>query len=251
MDRSAEDAVQAAGHAPQPGADARETTMSEELAALFAVVRRDLLLAQRRRSDVVTTLVFFIIVVSLFPLGVGADRDLLRSIGPGVVWVAALLASLLSLSRLLSADYADGSLEQLRLSAHPLPLLVLGKVLAHWISIGVPLSVLAPLLGLQYDLPLQSLLILSVSLLLGTPALSFIGGVGEALTLGLPRAGALIALLVLPLDIPVLILGAGAVDASANGLGAGAHLSLLGAYLIAVTLAAPWTIALGLRISME
>jgi len=225
--------------------------MNEELAALFAIVRRDLLLAQRRRSDLVTMLVFFVIVVSLFPLGVGADRDLLRSIGPGVVWVAALLASLLSLSRLLSADHADGSLEQLRLSAHPLPLIVLGKVTAHWISIGVPLSLLAPLLGLQYDLAPDALWVLSASLLLGTPALSFIGGVGEALTLGLPRAGALVSLLVLPLDIPVLILGAGAVDATASGLGPAAHFSLMGAYLIAVVLAAPWMIALALRISME
>jgi len=225
--------------------------MSDELAAFLAIVRRDLLLAQRRRSDLMTMLVFFVIVVSLFPLGIGADRDLLRTIGPGVVWVAALLASLLSLSRLLSADHADGSLEQLRLSGHPLPLIVLGKVAAHWISIGVPLSLLAPLLGLQYDLAPESLLVLSGSLLLGTPALSFIGAMGEALTLGLPRAGALVSLLVLPLDIPVLILGAGAVDASAIGLGPGAHFSLLGAYLIVITLAAPWMIALGLRISME
>jgi len=205
----------------------------------------------RRRSDLATTLIFFIIVVSLFPLGIGADRDLLRTIGPGVVWVAALLASLLGLSRLFAADYADGSLEQLRLSAYPLPLLVLAKVAAHWVSVGVPLAVLAPLLGLQYDLAPTSLAVLTGTLLLGTPALSFIGGVGEALTLGLPRAAGLVSLLVLPLDIPVLILGAGAVDASASGIGAGAHFSLLGAYLIAVTLAAPWMIALGLRISME
>jgi len=225
--------------------------VNAEWAAFGTMVRRDLLLAQRRRSDLATTFVFFVIVVSLFPLAVGADRDLLRTIGPGVVWVAALLASLLSLSRLLSADHADGALEQLRLSGHPLPLLVLGKITAHWISIGVPLSLIAPLLGLQYDLAPASLIVLSASLLLGTPALSFIGGLGEALTLGLPRAGALVSLLVLPLDIPVLILGAGAVDASASGLGAGAHLSLLGAYLILVTLAAPWMIALGLRISME
>jgi heme exporter protein B len=220
-------------------------------AALRCVVVRDLTLAMRRRADVLTTLFFFVIVVSLFPLGVGPEMKTLRLMGPGVVWVAALLASMLSLGRLFSADYSDGSLEQLVLAPQPLAVLVLGKVLAHWLVSGVPLVLMAPLLGVQYGLSAQALGILVLSLLLGTPVLSLIGAVGAALTLGLRGGGVLVSLLVLPLYIPVLIFGAGAVEASVTGLGAQAHLSLLGAFLAPALVFAPWATGWALRISME
>ncbi|MEO8768173.1 MAG: heme exporter protein CcmB [Nitrosospira sp.] len=215
------------------------------------IIQRDLLLAMRRRSDVLTTLFFFIIVVSLFPLGVGPEMSMLRTMAPGVVWVAALLASMLSLGRMFASDHLDGTLEQMLLSPQSLPLLVLGKALAHWLVTGVPLVLMAPVLGIQYDLPGDALGVLTASLLLGTPVLSLIGAIGAALTLGLRGGGVLVSLLVLPLYIPVLIFGAGAVEASAAGLGAGAHMSLLGAFLLASLALAPWTAAVSLRISME
>ncbi|HEX8954628.1 MAG TPA: heme exporter protein CcmB, partial [Burkholderiaceae bacterium] len=203
------------------------------LGALLAVIRRDLLLAFRRRADVLTTLFFFIIVVSLFPLGVGAEPSLLRTLAPGILWVSALLASMLSLGRLFAADYADGTLEQMLLSAEPLSIIVIGKVLAHWLVSGLPLVLLSPLLAIQFDLPGDSIMVLMASLLLGTPVLSLIGAIGAALTLGLRGGGALISLLVLPLYIPVLIFGAGAVGAETSGVGAAAHLLLLGGGLAA------------------
>lgn len=215
------------------------------------VIRRDLLLAMRQQSDVLTTLFFFIIVVSLFPLGVGPEINMLRSMAPGVVWVAALLASMLSLERMFFSDYLDGTLEQMMLSPQPLSLLVLGKVLAHWIVTGVPLVLIAPILGVQFDLHANELFVLAISLLLGTPVLSLIGAIGAALTLGLRGGGVLVSLLVLPLYVPVLIFGAGAVEASSAGLGAGAHLSLLGAFLLASFVLAPWAAAAALRISTE
>ncbi|MEO7560588.1 MAG: heme exporter protein CcmB [Nitrosospira sp.] len=215
------------------------------------IIQRDLLLAMRRRSDVLTTLFFFIIVVSLFPLGVGPEMSMLRTMAPGVVWVAALLASMLSLGRMFASDHLDGTLEQMLLSPQSLSLLVLGKALAHWLVTGVPLVLMAPVLGIQFDLPGDALLVLTASLLLGTPVLSLIGAIGAALTLGLRGGGVLVSLLVLPLYIPVLIFGAGAVEASAAGLGASAHMSLLGAFLLASLVLAPWTAALSLRISME
>lgn len=215
------------------------------------VIRRDLVLAMRRRSDVLTTLFFFIIVVSLFPLGVGPEMNLLRTMAPGVVWVAALLASMLSLGRLFSSDYLDGTLEQMLLAPQPLSIVVLGKMAAHWLVSGVPLVVIAPVLGLQYDLPADALLILTASLVLGTPVLSMIGAIGAALTLGLRGGGVLVSLLVLPLYIPVLIFGAGAVEASMSGLGAEAYLSLLGAFLVAALVLTPWATAAALRISLD
>lgn len=221
------------------------------LGAFNCVVRRDLLLALRRRADALNTLVFFVIVVSLFPLGVGAEPELLRAIAPGVVWVAALLASMLALARLFAGDYADGTLEQLVLSPQPLGVIVSAKVAAHWLVSGLPLVVISPLLGLQFDLPAESLGILVLSLALGTPTLGLIGAIGAALTLGLRGGGVLVSLLVLPLYIPVLIFGAGAVEAAASGLGAGAHLSLLGAFLAAALFFAPWATAVALRISLE
>ena len=219
--------------------------------ACRAIVTRDLLIAARRRSDVLTTFFFFVIVVSLFPLGVGPQPDTLREIAPGVVWVAALLAAMLSLARMFGGDYADGTLEQVVLTAQPLTLLVLSKVLAHWLTTGLPLVLVAPLLGLQFDLPGDALATLMVSLLIGTPALSLIGAVGAALTLGVRGGGALTALLVLPLYVPVLVFGAGAVTASATGMGVMGHLSLLGAMSLAALVFAPWATALALKISLE
>ena len=218
---------------------------------MCCVSGRDLLIALRRRADVLTTLIFFVIVASLFPLGVGSDTAVLRMMGPGVVWVAALLASMLALGRLFAGDYADGVLEQLTLSPQPLGLLVLAKVSAHWLVSGLPLVVVAPLLGLQFDLGTDALLVLLASLLLGTPTLSLIGAIGAALTLGLRGGGALLSLLVLPLYVPVLIFGAGAVEASGAGLGAAAHLSLLGALLLIALVFAPWATAVALRIAVE
>ena len=170
---------------------------------------------------------------------------------PGVVWAAALLASMLSLDRMFAHDYVDGSLEQLLLTPQPLSLVVLGKITAHWLATGAPLALIAPLLGVQFDLPPDALLVLVASLLLGTPALSLIGAIGAALTLGLRGGGVLVSLLVLPLCIPVLIFGAGAVEASINGASAEPHLSLLGAVLLLALLFAPWATAAALRISLE
>ena len=227
------------------------TQRSTPAQAFVTVVRRDLLLAMRRRAEVLTTLFFFVIVVSLFPLGIGPEIDTLRLIAPGVLWVAALLASMLALQRLFALDYADGTLESLVLAPQPLGLLVAAKVLAHWLVSGLPLVVISPLLGLQFDLPAESLAILLVALLLGTPTLSLIGAIGAALTLGLRGGGVLVSLLVLPLYIPVLIFGAGAVEAGGAGLGPGAHLSLLGAFLVLAAFFAPWATAVALRISLE
>lgn len=215
------------------------------------IIQRDLLLAMRRRSDVLTTLFFFIIVVSLFPLGVGPEMNMLRIMAPGVVWVAALLAAMLSLGRMFSGDYADGTLEQMLLSPQSLSLLVLGKALAHWLVTGVPLVLMAPVLGVQYDLSSDALLVLTGSLLLGTPVLSLIGAIGAALTLGLRGGGVLLSLLVLPLYVPVLIMGAGSVDMAAAGLAPDGQLLLLGALLVLTAAFAPWAIAAALRISME
>ena len=222
------------------------------LMGLFGLaIRRDLMLAMRRRADVMTTLIFFVIVVSLFPLAVGSEMDMLRKMAPGLVWVAALLASMLSLGRMFSADFADGTLEQMMLVPQSLSILVLGKIVAHWMLSGLPLVLLSPVLGLQFDMSGQALLILVVSLLLGTPVLSMIGAFGAALTLGLRGGGVLVSLLVLPLCIPVLIFGAGAVTAVTSGVSAAANLSLLGAFLLMSLLFAPWVSAQALRISME
>ena len=219
--------------------------------AWVTVLRRDLLLALRRRSDVATTLFFFLIVSSLFPLGIGPEPAVLSSIAPGVLWVAALLAGMISLTRLFAADFADGSLEQMLLAPQPLALLVTAKIFAHWIVCGLPVVMLAPLIGLQYALPNDALLTLVFSLLLGTPALSLIGAIGAALTLGVRGSGLLVALLVLPLYIPVLIFGAGAVAASQHGMTPQAHLSLLGAISILALVLAPLATAAALRISVE
>ena len=215
------------------------------------IIKRDLLLAMRRQSDVLTTLFFFIIVVSLFPLSVGPEMNMLRTMAPGVVWVAALLASMLSLGRMFANDYVDGTLEQMLLSPQSLSLLVLGKAFAHWLVTGVPLVLMAPVLGIQYDLPADALFVLTAALLLGTPVLSLIGAIGAALTLGLRGGGVLVSLLVLPLYIPVLIFGAGAVEANMAGMDFDAHLSFIGAFLLVSIVLAPWAAAASLRVSLE
>jgi heme exporter protein B len=215
------------------------------------IVVRDLTLAWRRRADVLSTLFFFVIVVSLFPLGIGPETELLRSIAPGVVWVAALLASMLSLGRLFANDYQDGTLEQMLLTPQPLYLVVMGKVLAQWLVAEVPLILIAPVVGLQFDLTGKTLFTLFLSLLIGTPVLSLIGSIGAALTLGLRGGGVLIALLILPLYIPVLIFGAGAVDASITAGNTEANIYLLGALLAVSVVFAPWATSAALRISLE
>ena len=221
------------------------------LTAFYVIFKRDVVLAMRRRADFLTVLFFFIIVVSLFPLGVGPQIDTLRLIAPGVVWVAALLATMLSLGRLFYNDYLDGTLEQLLLAPQPLSVLVAGKILAHWLVSGVPLVLIAPVMGLQFDLSGEALVVLVVALLLGTPILSLIGAIGAALTLGLRGGGVLISLLILPLYIPVLVFGSGAVEATVSGIGAQAHLSLLGAGLVLALIFAPWATAVALRISID
>lgn len=215
------------------------------------LVWRDLILAWRRRADVLATLFFFIIVTSLFPLGIGPEPLTLRTIAPGIVWVAALLASMLSLGRLFGNDYQDGTLEQLLLTPQPTYLVVLGKVLAHWLVSEVPLIIFAPVLGLQFGLSQNSLAIVVVSLLLGTPVLSLIGSIGAALTLGLRSANVLVALLVLPLYIPVLIFGTGAIEATVNATPTQPWLLFLSATLILALVFAPWATSAALKISVE
>ncbi|HKC45692.1 MAG TPA: heme exporter protein CcmB [Burkholderiales bacterium] len=225
--------------------------MSPLFAAASGVLRRDLLLAMRRKSEALAPVLFFVVVASLFPLGIGPEPELLRRIGPGVLWVGALLATLLALGRLFAADYEDGTLEQMALSPEPLVALVLAKVIAHWVTSGLPLVVLAPLLALQYGLPADTIAVLVASLALGTPVLGLVGAIGAALTLGVRGGGLLVALLVLPLYVPALIFGAGAVDANLAGTGAEAHLSLLGACLAIAAFFAPWAITAALRIALE
>jgi heme exporter protein B len=218
---------------------------------LVIIVRRDLLLAMRRRSDVLTTLIFFVMVVSLFPLGVGPELEMLRKMAGGIVWVAALLSSMLALGRMFSADYLDGTLEQMMLAPQSLSMLVLGKILAHWMLSGLPLVLIAPILGLQFDMSADALWVMMLMLLLGTPILSMVGAIGAALTLGLRGGGVLVSLLVLPLCIPVLIFGTGAIDAVNTGMSIVPHASLLGAMLLLALVFSPWVTAQALRISME
>jgi heme exporter protein B len=224
---------------------------SGTLGAMRAIFMRDLRLALRRRADTAAALFFFVIVASLFPLGVGPEPALLRTMAAGVLWVAALLASMLSLGRLFADDHADGTLEQLLLSVCPLPLIVLSKMAAHWLCSGLMLSLVAPLLALQFDLPGEAIGVLLITLLLGTPLLSLIGGIGAALTVGVRGASVLLSVLVLPLCVPVLIFGAGAVDAAVSGLAVSAHYSLLAAMLVAALFLAPWAAAAALRIALD
>ena len=216
-----------------------------------AVVQRELAMGMRQKGEVLTPLVFFIVIASLFPLGVGPESALLLRMAPGVLWVSALLAAMLSLQRMFASDYADGSLEQMLLSSTPLALLVAAKALSHFLLSGLPLVLVAPVLGLQFGLDGPALGILMLSLLLGTPTLSLIGSIGASLTLGVRGAGVLLSLLILPLYIPVLIFGAGAVEAYASGLGPGGHLSLLAALLVLALFFAPLATTAALKISLE
>jgi len=224
---------------------------SSHLSMFRWIVWRDVMLAWRRRADALSPLFFFIIVVCLFPLSIGPEPSLLRSIAPGAIWVAALLASTLSLNRLFSSDYADGTLEQMILTPQPLYLIVLGKALAQWLVSGVPLILILPLLGLQLDVPRQPLLVLAGSLLLGIPVLGLIGSIGAALTLGLRGSGILHSLLVLPLYVPALIFGTGAVEAMPATGAAEANILVLGAVLVLSMILAPWATCAALRISVE
>ena len=220
-------------------------------AIMLAVLRREIALAMRQKGEVLTPLVFFIVIASLFPLGVGPESALLLRMAPGVLWVSALLAAMLSLQRMFASDYADGSLEQMLLSSTPLALLVAAKALSHFLLSGLPLVLVAPVLGLQFGLDGPALGILMLSLLVGTPTLSLIGSIGASLTLGVRGAGVLLSLLILPLYIPVLIFGAGAVEAYASGLGPGGHLSLLAALLVLALFFAPLATTAALKISLE
>ncbi|MDR0234347.1 MAG: heme exporter protein CcmB [Zoogloeaceae bacterium] len=215
------------------------------------IIRRDLSLAFRRPADLISPLCFFLIVASLFPLGIGPEPELLRRLAPGILWVGALLSTLLSLSRMFADDFADGTLEQIALAPYPFGLAALGKTLSHWMVSGLPLALLSPILGLQFDLPVDALGVLFFSLLIGTPALSGIGAIGAGLTLGLRGGAVLISLIVLPLYIPALILGASAVDAAMTGISPRPHLFLLAAFSTTSIAFAPWAAAAALKISLE
>jgi heme exporter protein B len=217
----------------------------------LTIFLRDLRLAARRRVESLLPLVFFIVAVSLFPLGVGPEPQTLRQIAPGIVWVCALLASMLSVNTLYAGDFSDGSLEQMLLAPQPALAVASAKAAAHWVISGLPLIVAAPLIGLLFDISGPALLALLTSLLLGTPILSLLGGLGAALTLGLRSGGMLLILIVLPLATPALIFGAGAVGAVDSGLSPSGHYSLLAALLIATALGAPLATAAALRISTE
>jgi heme exporter protein B len=219
--------------------------------AVTLLIRRDLILAMRRRAEMVNPLLFFILVTSLFPLGIGANPNLLQAVGPGVIWVAALLAALLSLEGIFRSDFEDGTLEQYLLSSHPVSLLVLGKVLAHWLITGLPLLLISPLLGVFLGLPAEGIKILFITLLLGTPVLSLIGAVGVALTVGLRKGGMILSLLVLPLYVPLLIFASSAVDTAAAGLSVTAHLSLITALLVLALSLSPFATAAALRVSLS
>ena len=221
------------------------------MAGFLTVLRRELRIALRRKGDVLNVLVFFVVVASLFPLGVGPEPNQLRAMAAGVTWIAALLAAVLSLPRLFAADHADGTLEQMLVSPQPLAVVVLAKIVAHWLLTGLPLALAAPLIGMQYDLPANALGLLLASLLIGTPVLSLLGAAGAALTLGVRGGGALLGLLVLPLFVPVLVFGAGAVTATLTGLDTSAYLSLLGALFAVSSLVGPWAACAALRVALD
>ena len=221
------------------------------MSAFWCLVRRDLRLAFRRGGDSVNVMIFFLLTVTLFPFAVGPEAAILMRIAPGVIWVAALLAAMLSLDRLFRGDFDDGSLDLLILGPLPLELTVLAKCLAHWLTTGLPLVIVSPLLAVLLSMDGEGFATLIGTMLLGTPILSLIGGIGAALTVSLRGGGVLISLLVLPLYIPVLIFGVGAVDAAVYGLAARPHLLVLGAMLVATLPLCPWASAAALRLSVE
>ena len=221
------------------------------MSTFLALVARDTRLALRQGGGSYWTLMFFILTVTLFPLGVGPDLALLARIGSGVLWVVALLAALLSLDRMFQADYEDGSLELLALAPIPLELTVLAKVLAHWLTTGLPVTILTPLLGMMLAIDPAAYPTLVAAMLLGTPVLSLIGSIGAALTVGIRRGGVLLSLLVMPLYVPALIFGALAVEATLEGLSPRPHLLLLGADLLVALALTPWGAAAALRLNLE
>ncbi|HYF59283.1 MAG TPA: heme exporter protein CcmB [Burkholderiaceae bacterium] len=222
-----------------------------ELGTFAWALRRDLRLAMRRRADALNVLGFFVLACSMFPLAIGPQREWLQRIGPGVIWVAALLATMLALPRLFEHDHADGTLDAMIASGRPLSLIVAGKLVAAWLVTALPLIVLTPLLALAFAMPAEAVPTMLGALLLGTPVLLGLGAIAGALTLGLKAGPTLVTLLCLPLYVPVLVFGAGAVEAQAAGLSPYAHLALLGAGMLAVALAAPPVAAQALRISVE
>jgi heme exporter protein B len=219
--------------------------------AFFALIYRDLLIALRRRSEIANPLLFFVLVITLFPLSIGANPQVLANIGPGIIWVAALLAALLSLDNLFRSDFDDGSLEQILLSPHPHSILVLAKVTAHWLVTGLPLLIMAPLLALFLGLSQHSITVLLLTLLLGTPVLSLIGAIGVALTVGLRRGGMILSILVMPLYVPVLIFASTAVTMSSGGLPIDAQINILIAMLLAALVLTPWPTAAALKMSIN
>lgn len=212
-----------------------------------AVFRREMRLALRQGADSAMVVAFFVIAVVLFPLGIGPEPNTLAKIGPGVVWVAALMAAMLSMERLFQADYEDGSLELLTLAPMPLEITVLAKIAVHWLTTGLPLIVVSPLLAVMMNVPADGWPVLIASLALGTPILSLLGAVGAALVLGARRGGVLLSLLILPLAVPVLIFGAGAVDAALTGGNAKVNLLLEGAMLLGCLALCPWAAAAAVR----
>ncbi len=212
------------------------------------IVKRDLLLLWRHRAEAANPVLFFFVIALIFPLGLGPEPQMLQSVGPGVIWIAALLATLLSLEAVFRSDLEDGSLEQLLLSPHPLTLLVMAKILSHWLTAGLPLLLLAPILGLQFGIAGYTLGVLLLTLILGTPALSLMGAIGVALTAGLRAAGILATLLLLPLYVPILIFATGATAAANRGLAWGPQLYMLGALLMLAITLAPLAAAAALRI---
>ncbi|MFQ2192414.1 heme exporter protein CcmB [Aeromonas jandaei] len=221
------------------------------LRAVIHLIRRELLIALRQRSDILNPLWFFLIVITLFPLGIGPEPKLLVRIAPGIIWVAALLAAMLSLERLFRDDFSDGSLEQMMLMPHPLGLLALAKVVAHWLLTGLPLLLISPLIAILLSLDMQSYLAVVATLALGTPVLSLLGAIGVALTVGLRKGGVLLSLLILPLYIPVLIFATSAIDAAGMGLSYGGQLAILAAMLVGALTLTPLAVSAALRVSLN
>jgi heme exporter protein B len=219
--------------------------------AFVYLLQRDLTLAFRNRAEFANPLLFFILVITLFPLAVGAEPVLLARIAPGIIWVAALLAAMLSLDSIFRSDFDDGSLEQLLLSAHPMPVLVLAKVCAHWLVTGLPLLLVSPVLAVMLGMPTQALGTLLLTILIGTPILSLIGSIGVALTVGLPKGGIILSVLILPLYVPVLIFASSAIDGAAGGLDISAQLYMLLSFLFLALSLSPLATASALKISIS
>ena len=221
------------------------------LNTLIQIIRRELLIAYRRQADIFNPLWFFIIVITLFPLGIGPEPNLLARIAPGIIWVAALIAALLSMERLFRDDYLDGSLEQMLLMPTPLSVAAFAKMIAHWLLTGLPLILISPLLAILLSLNWHTWIAVLLTLLIGTPTLSFLGAIGMALTVGLRKGGVLLSLLILPLYIPVLIFATSAIEAASLGMAYDGQLAIMGAMLVGSLTLAPFAVAASLRISVN